>query len=183
MARESKTQYIILGTLTIKNCSGYDIKQMIDENTGYFWQESNGQLYPTLKKLEEWKLIERVEEERSGREKKVYAITSEGRRVFQNWLEEDEYAHSIRDEFLLKLTFGPNLSVEKNISRLKMYKKDQFERKQILERIKSELEIEEQTIQHTYWYIQLDSGILGSNSMVEWCDVSIKRLEKLGGLK
>ncbi|MCX5774360.1 MAG: PadR family transcriptional regulator [Fusobacteria bacterium] len=182
MARESKTKYILLGMLAIKNCSGYDIKQMIDVNVGYFWQESNGQIYPTLKKLEECKLIERIEEDRdSTREKKIYTITLEGKRIFQNWVEEDEYILSIRNEFLLKLTFGTNLTVRKNIERLKKYKRGVSEKKTILESMKSRLGLEEQTDQHIYWYIQLDSGILMSQAMSEWCDLSISRLEKLGG--
>jgi len=182
MARESKTQYILLGILTIKNCSGYDIKNMIDGNVGYFWQESNGQIYPSLKKLEEWRLIERIEEGSEGaREKKVYAITQEGRRVFQNWLEDDDYILSIRNEFLLKLTFGTNLDISKNIERLKKYRHQALEKKIVLESVKKRLELEEQTVQHTYWYIQIDSGVLTSDAVVNWCDISIKRLEKLGG--
>ena len=49
--RINKTQYAILGALSIQTMSGYDIKKWLLEVTGSFWAESPGQIYPTLSKL------------------------------------------------------------------------------------------------------------------------------------
>ena len=46
----SRTAYVVLGILAIHdNQSGYEIRKTIEQSVGFFWGESYGQLYPTLK--------------------------------------------------------------------------------------------------------------------------------------
>jgi len=48
----SQTAYVILGILAIHdNQSGYEIRKTIQQSVGFFWGESYGQIYPTLKRL------------------------------------------------------------------------------------------------------------------------------------
>ena len=50
--KRSQTAYVILGILAIHdNQSGYEIRKTIQQTVGFFWGESFGQIYPTLKKL------------------------------------------------------------------------------------------------------------------------------------
>ena len=51
MAARRKTRFAILGLLSWKPMSGYDIKKLIEMGLQYFWQESYEQLYPTLEAL------------------------------------------------------------------------------------------------------------------------------------
>jgi PadR family transcriptional regulator AphA len=53
----STTPFAILGLLSIEPMSGYDIRRNLDESLSYFWSESYGQIYPSLKKLEASRLI------------------------------------------------------------------------------------------------------------------------------
>ena len=55
----SSTDYAILGMLTLRPMSGYDIRATIGESIAYFWTESYGQIYPTLKRLTKEKLLTR----------------------------------------------------------------------------------------------------------------------------
>jgi PadR family transcriptional regulator AphA len=50
--KSSQTAYVILGLLSIEGRqSGYDMRRTIQGSVGYFWGESYGQIYPTLKRL------------------------------------------------------------------------------------------------------------------------------------
>src|SRR5262245_15633816 len=57
-SEQTPTAYVILGMLKIGRRTGYDIKQMVDFSTRFFWATSYGQIYPELKTLEENGLIE-----------------------------------------------------------------------------------------------------------------------------
>ncbi|UCB53625.1 MAG: PadR family transcriptional regulator, partial [Candidatus Zixiibacteriota bacterium] len=48
MPRANKTEFAVLGLLSLSPMSGYDMKAFISQSIGYFWQESYGQLYPAL---------------------------------------------------------------------------------------------------------------------------------------
>ena len=50
--KSSQTAYVILGLLSIESRqSGYDMRRTIQGSVGYFWGESYGQIYPTLRRL------------------------------------------------------------------------------------------------------------------------------------
>ncbi len=71
MKRESKTQYALLGILSQCEMNGYEIRKYIETTISFFWNESFGQIYPTLKRLEEEGLIREFEKkEDSGKTKK-----------------------------------------------------------------------------------------------------------------
>lgn len=105
----SKTQYSILGWLSHGPKSAYDIKKWLTEITQHFWAESDGQLYPTLSKLQQEGAVELIAGETNSRQRKVYKITSKGQHILNEWLEEPPATNIVRNEFLLKLFFGSNL--------------------------------------------------------------------------
>ena len=47
-----RTPFIILGILGRGPLSGYEVQKAIKTSTGFFWQESFGQIYPALFELE-----------------------------------------------------------------------------------------------------------------------------------
>jgi PadR family transcriptional regulator AphA len=47
----SRTRFAVLGFLTIRPLSGYDMKVTIQNGIRNFWSESAGQLYPALREL------------------------------------------------------------------------------------------------------------------------------------
>ena len=57
MAKKNMLKYIILGLLEKQELTGYDIKNIFEEEIGEFWKAKHSQIYPELKKLEEQKLI------------------------------------------------------------------------------------------------------------------------------
>lgn len=107
------TGFVILGMLSIEPMSGYKIRKEIEFSIGHFWSESDGQLYPALKRLAEDNLIEVIDEDaRNTRGKKTYKITSSGQDALVDWLSIPASKNIVRNEFLLKLFFSANINHE-----------------------------------------------------------------------
>ena len=56
-----QTDYVILGLLGERPMSGYEIKKVVDIRFRFFWNESFGQIFPSLKRLLEEGLIAEAE--------------------------------------------------------------------------------------------------------------------------
>lgn len=111
MSRINKSQFAILGCLSLKPMSAYEIKKFIKGSVAHFWSESEGQLYPALQKLKQEAKI--TGEEQKGKKnniKIVYSITEAGRSELQSWLKNGAVSNSIRNEMLMKLFFGSETS-------------------------------------------------------------------------
>jgi PadR family transcriptional regulator AphA len=107
---KTTTAEALLGMLTLGPMSGYDLKQRIERSIGNFWSESYGQIYPTLKRLEEEGFVGSRKEGKAGR--LVYSITAAGQDRLRAWLEVGPRPKVNRSELLLKLFFGRMAPVE-----------------------------------------------------------------------
>ena len=83
--RASRTPWVVLGLLAYEPMTGYDLKAAIQATVGHFWQESYGQLYPTLHALRDDGLVTMTREAVGGRTRNVCAITDEGRAAVLAW--------------------------------------------------------------------------------------------------
>ncbi len=110
MSSLSPTARVILGLLAWRPRTGYEIKQVTDQSTRFFWGASYGQIYPELRRLETDGLVESREEPRGRVPRRVFSLTTAGREALDAWLEEPEEAYEVRDEGLLKLFFGDLMS-------------------------------------------------------------------------
>jgi PadR family transcriptional regulator AphA len=102
----SSTAYVILGMLSRRPMSGYEIKAAVDNSTRFFWAASYGQIYPELRQLADAGLVEGQADPQSGRKRTTYRLTASGRRELRRWLAEPPEAFELRDEGLLKLFFA-----------------------------------------------------------------------------
>lgn len=179
----SKTGYAILGVLSIEPLSGYGIREFMKENTSGFWTESDGQIYPAVKKLLSQKLIKVIKSESKGDKRKtMYDITKKGKDALASWLKEDAEKNSIRDEFILKLFCGANSDVDVNIDHIN---KKMYDIKKIisnLEKVKILLAEHEKESQHyLYWDSCIEYGLTIQKAKLQWCESVIKKL--LRGVK
>jgi DNA-binding PadR family transcriptional regulator len=106
--KQNQTAWLILGMLSVEpNRSGYDIRKAVEASVSYFWHESYGQIYPTLRRLAAEGLIVARKPGAKGRpERQEYSLTAKGRARLEEWLAAPYRDHPIRSEFLLKLFFG-----------------------------------------------------------------------------
>lgn len=168
----NRTAYVVLGVLSIEsNKSGYDIRKAVEGSVGYFWGESYGQIYPTLKRLAAEGLIAPSGSTSAAkRRRQEYSLTDAGRVCLREWLAVPFQNDPPRNEFLLKLFFGreaaPGVAVghirelqEKNRSMLAtLLKLDSFVRTQSVE----------QNSHLPYWTLTLSLGIALTRTALEW---------------
>src|SRR5439155_24516245 len=110
----SPTAKVILGMIRMGKRTGYEIKQLVDVSTRFFWAASYGQIYPELRLLERRRLIQGRPQPAGGRARTEYRLTRAGERALHEWLDsEEEPGWELRDEGLLKLFFttGPEVGV------------------------------------------------------------------------
>lgn len=110
----------ILGLLDSGPKSGYEIKKFYKETIMHFWNVSDGQLYPTLRRMNEDDLIEkRIIKQDATANKNVYNITEKGRDEFYRWLKEPVTKfEEIKEPFLIKLFFFDKLPKDDVIGHL-----------------------------------------------------------------
>lgn len=100
------TAWAILGFLSLKAQSGYEILRAAKRSMDVFWGVSNGQLYPQLRHLAEQGLIQPAGEAEGPRSRQRWEITDAGRSALRSWLESLSSTIQIRDENLVKLFFA-----------------------------------------------------------------------------
>ncbi|HYK07679.1 MAG TPA: PadR family transcriptional regulator [Gaiellaceae bacterium] len=115
MSSLSPTARVILGLLAWQPRTGYEIKQVTDQSTRFFWGASYGQIYPELRRLEAAGLVESREEPRGRVPRRIYSLTEAGQEALDAWLEEGEESYEVRDEGLLKLFFSDLMSAEQRL--------------------------------------------------------------------
>src|SRR3954464_3033857 len=107
MEQLSPTARVLLAMIRNGRRTGYEIKQLVDNSTRFFWAASYGQIYPELKRLEEAGLVKGESDPRGGRQRRAYELTPEGERALEEWLREsDDVVTEMRDSALLKLFFS-----------------------------------------------------------------------------
>jgi PadR family transcriptional regulator, regulatory protein AphA len=183
MARANKTKYAILGLLSLKPASGYDIKKIVDESIGFFWNENFGHIYPILARMEKEGLVRKLAKESGDRKaRNVYALTARGEREFLEWLGEPADVTPHRNELLLKLFFGRRIDRGAVEAILAEQRRKNQELLEIYGGVARHID-EVGTPEAPYWRFTLDYGIRIARMHVEWCDETLKALKRLSSSK
>jgi len=120
-------EYGILGFLSHKDLTGYELKKAFDISCVFIWSANQGQIYRTLEAMLKKDWISITETSPGLRhEKKTYRITDAGRAVLKEWLTDGLSESPMRNEALLKLFHMAKADPEqalRNIDRLIAEKK------------------------------------------------------------
>lgn len=171
----NKTQYAILGALSIQPMSGYEMKKMMADSTNYFWTESNGQLYPTLAKLAKAKLVTIENQMTGAKSRKIYSLTSSGKKKLRQWLTEDVEYYPRRNELLLKLFYGQSVAPKISINHIQKYYAKCEAALKIYLSIEEKLEeMIKQKKQPVYFLLTVKAGVKHAQTELEWCHEAIQ---------
>lgn len=174
MKNVSKTQYALLGALSIHPMSGYQIKKMLMGSTNYFWSESNGQIYPTLTKLAKNKLVTIEEQMVGAKIKKIYTITKTGQAKLREWLMQDFEYYPPRDELLLKLFYGQNVAPKVSIQHIQKHLQKCHELLKVYVTIEKKLLLlVKQGKRPVYFLLTVKAGVASVKAEIAWCKESI----------
>ena len=177
---DSASKFAILGALSLRPASGYDIKRFVASSIGHFWNESYGSIYPILKKLAQSKLIQPQKGPESGRERVVYALTPQGEKALREWLLLPPRAEPFRSEILLKLFFAHRAPTTVSVAQVRERKLAEERRLAAYAQIRENLN--RQHASHPelpYWLMTLSYGRHRSEAVVAWCNETLSSLTKL----
>lgn len=96
---------ILLGLLR-EPATGYDLGNAFSKNVRHFWSAELSQIYPTLKRLKQRRMLSsRIEPSAKGPNRRVYALTDEGRAELLRWLRGGPAVGVERFAYLAQLYF------------------------------------------------------------------------------
>jgi DNA-binding PadR family transcriptional regulator len=173
------TAFVILGILAIHDDqSGYEIRKTIQQTVGFFWGESYGQIYPTLKHLVGEGLILPSKSTTKPRPRRQeYSITPAGRISLRQWLAVPYCDSPPRDEFLLKLFFGVEAAPGVSVAHIRTFQ----EKNRTMLATLLQLETlgrarSSQLPGFPFWMLTLNFGVAQLRSALDWSESALAML-------
>jgi DNA-binding PadR family transcriptional regulator len=177
-----QTAYVILGILAIHpDQSGYEIRKTVQQSVGFFWGESYGQIYPTLKRLVGDGLIVPSAPSSNGRPgRQQYSITPSGLLRLQEWLAIPSRQDPPRDEFLLKLFFGAEAAPNVSIAHIRGFQ--ERNRKMLSTLLELEALGRARSAHYPgfpFWILTLEYGVAHLRASLAWSEAALAVLAAL----
>ena len=116
------TSYAILGLLSIKPWSTYELAKQMQRDLRFVWPRAESNLYAEPKKLIAHDFASAHSEPRGKRRRTVYAITSAGRRALADWLGSPAAEPRWEAESLVKFIFATGGSTEQLVENLRDFR-------------------------------------------------------------
>lgn len=176
-------KHALLGILSFEPMTGYEVKQFFDSSVQHFWNAELSQIYPTLKALEESGFVDmRVEVQQHRPNRKIYAITAEGRAEFRRWIRGAQPPADVRDPFLIKIFFGTEVPVEDTIILLRRQMEEQqklllFSETVLRDKITQGVKHGHSARHGMYWTLTLDLACSYRRTYIAWCEQAMRTLE------
>ena len=170
------TECAVLGLLTRRERSGYDLLKAIEQSIGFFWTPAKSQLYALLPKLVERGLLEarRIEQDRRP-DKTVYRITRVGRAALREGLEQASPAVD-RNPFELRVFFGEHMRPGAVRSMVEARRDQSRAHLAALEEIEARPGVKDET----YPYLTLLAGMENAKAAIRWADQALGILDERG---
>jgi PadR family transcriptional regulator, regulatory protein AphA len=166
-----KTSYVVLGMLRLGRRTGYEIKNLVDVSTRFFWAASYGQIYPELRRLEKLGLVRGRRDDSDGRRRRSYELTREGERALEQWLTSDEPLHlEFRNEGLLKLFFSDRLGAGERARLWRRMGAAHADKRERLLGIRPAAVASAERDEHRMPLEVLEFGIAFNTFVRDWCD-------------
>ena len=180
-SREKASRYAILGMLSLGNKSGYDIKKAIATSTANFWKESDGNIYPALKKLVEEGAVRPIgSKQTSGRQRHMYEITDAGQLTLKEWLVQPSAPRSPDNEFLLKLFFSSILEPSEALHQIRAHSAQQSSQLELYRQLAKSIEqYPAPQARRVYWSCALNYGVAVSEATLQWCKETERQIRSL----
>ena len=187
-------KYILLGFLNYDSMTGYDLKNIMETTTMHFWHAYHSQIYTTLRKLEETRLLSSEiesdddEKEKEKLNRRVYTITEAGRAELKVWL--DDALTSVvpaKEDLLVRMFFSAQRNRQDVLTELHIQR--QLHQKQLesyqeirTHLVRSPFSIDQiaEDIQADvpFWSSTLQFGIAYERMYLQWLEDTILWLEE-----
>jgi DNA-binding PadR family transcriptional regulator len=122
------TSYVILGLLSLRNWSTYELAQQMRRSIHFYWPRAESKIYEEPKKLVAHGLATATREYAGKRPRTVYAITRKGRTALRRWLAEPGKGPVTEFEGLVKVLFAEQAGKDELLATLASIRADAVER-------------------------------------------------------
>jgi DNA-binding PadR family transcriptional regulator len=164
----------VLGLLSRRELSGYDLLKAADRSVGFFWTPAKSQLYALLPKLVEQGLLKsrRVEQDKRP-DKTLYRITAAGHAALRAGLQQPSPPVN-RNPFELRVFFGEHLPAGVVRRMIEARRDDSRAHLAVLE----EIERDPAVVADTYPYLTLLAGKEDAKATIRWAEQALRILEE-----
>jgi len=166
-------RHLILGLLQQQPMSGYDIKRLLKSLSWLIGNPSSGSLYPVLRGLLHDGLVsvEPVQHE-TRPPRKIYSVTEDGRRAFDEWIDQPVRRGAPLRIFLIRLMLADRHSPTSLVSCLERRHAQVASQRRALERTVVGQGGESRLGQD----LALDYGLALASAELEWLDKALTQL-------
>lgn len=112
MSKLTGTSYLILGMLTSREWSAYELAEQVSRGVMEIWPRASRQLYNAPKQLIKQGLVVARMEATGRRRRSVYSITPEGRAALREWLAGDTAPTSLESEAMVRVLLADQGTIE-----------------------------------------------------------------------
>lgn len=171
--------YAILGMLSCKPLTGYELKKIMQESSFMHWSGNNNQIYKALLELNDQDFVTgEVHHQESSPSKKVYTITEAGVSELKKWSQSRPEAVEMKRSFLVQLAWADLLKDEELEALLNQYEQE----------IKGQLLMEEKKAQTGFfkegrtpretilWGLINESILMSYQAELDWVNKAKKTL-------
>lgn len=176
--------HALLGLISYKPLTGYDIKTAFNASINGFWNASLPQIYRTLHQMEKNEWVQSEIEQQIGKpNKKLYSITDKGKVELRSWLSEPLELSQVKSRMLIKVFFGNQMDredliqliTERREKELRFLEKAKEEHGQSAEKYAKELNAKDDI---QFWLLSLDFGVRKAKMTIEWCESALEHLNQ-----
>ena len=174
-------RHAILGLLSWKSFSGYDLKRFISDSEVLYWSGNNNQIYTSLIALQKEGLVtHRVEVQESLPARKVYSLTEAGLAELRRSLEAAPELPELRKGFLIQLAWAELLTDDEILALLEKYEGEiaaQLRMRQA--RAKNAESRPDRSPRESFLWERIDANITGAyQSELDWVRQTLEEFRK-----
>ncbi|MBN8237203.1 PadR family transcriptional regulator [Halobacillus kuroshimensis] len=173
-------RYALLGLLTRKSQTGYELYQTFKQQLIYVWSSTHSQIYKELNLMEKHGLItyQWIYQEGSPN-KKQYTISYEGEKKLAEWIvHEQNRPLKMKDQFLIKASSFSVISKSEAIQLLEEVKQREYDVYLQTKKWKEETFPNAPSHKKTGEYITAEFGIRYAKMYVDWCDWAMEVIKQ-----
>ncbi len=172
-------EHAILGFLSYRPFSGYDLKRIFDNSVRHFWSADQSQIYRTLGRLTEngFTNIEVIKQ--SDRpDKKIYHITPHGKDELIHWLQGPFPNAQPHSGPLVQVFFSGKLSDEEVLARFedaaRIFRETLTRYEAVPKVVEEYIRMVASEREAYFWMLTLELGVSTMKAQLEWAEKVIE---------
>lgn len=172
-------KFAILGILSRKSSTGYELKKIFEESSILYWSGNNNQIYKSLINMQDEELVtSEVVHQDSSPSKKIYTITEEGLKELKEWIMSSPEAPEFKKPFLVQLSWADMLS-DQELNELMSKYENELKMQLIMqqEKIRRSIHSPNRSTRESFIWDTISENIISTyNNELNWVREARKKL-------